>query len=399
MEIKTDLKIIKRILERGVEKVIKKEDLSRKLKKGKQLRIKHGVDPTTKDLHLGYSVIYLKLKDFQDLGHKIVFLVGDFTGRFGDPTEKLEARNLRSKKEVRGLAKNYLRQVGKILDLKKTEIRYNSEWYDKMSAEDLLKLMSYFTTDRMMERDIFRERKKRKQETRFHEPVYPALQAYDSVKLEADLTVCGIDQIFNEIKGREIQEKMGQKPQDIVATELLIGTDGKRKMSQSLGNYIGIEEKPENQYGKIMSIPDNLIISYFKLLTRISLNKIEKYEKKLSKKQVNPRELKSELAKEIVTFYYGEKKAEKVEKEFNRVFKEKKAPEDIPEFEIKEKKLSVLDLLVKVNLASSKSEAKRLVNQGGVTIDRELLNDWKKEIDIKKGMLIKVGKRNFIKIK
>ena len=256
MKIKTQK--IEEVLTRGVEKVIKKEDLLKRLKSGKKLRVKHGIDPTTKDLHLGHSVVYLKLKELQDLGHKIVFLIGDFTGRFGDPSEKLKTRTLRSKKEVRDLAKNYLRQVGKILDFKKIEIRYNGEWYDKMKADELLILMSNFTHARMIERDMFQKRIEKGLDIGFHEPVYPLLQAYDSVMLKSDLTVCGIDQLFNELKARELQEKFGQKGQDIIATKILIGLDGKKKMSQSLGNYVGVEEKPTEQFGKIMSIPDFL---------------------------------------------------------------------------------------------------------------------------------------------
>ncbi len=387
-------KNIEEVLNRGVEKIIKKKDLLKKLKSGKKLRVKHGIDPTTKDLHLGHSVVYLKLKELQGLGHKIVFLIGDFTGRFGDPTEKLKTRTLRPKKEVRNLAKNYLRQAGKILDFKKIEIRYNSEWYDKMSAQELLQLMSHFTSARMLERDMFQERIKKGLEIQFHEPVYPVLQAYDSVMLKSDLTVCGIDQIFNELKARELQEKLGQPGQDIIATKILVGLDGKEKMSQSLGNYIGIEEKAQEQYGKIMSIPDSLIFNYFELLTNISLPKL----KELKQSKINPRDLKARLAREIVTMYHSEKEAEKAEKEFNKVFKEKGLPTKIPEIRIKEKELDILDLLVKTKLVSSKSEAKRLIEQKGVKINSKVQKNWKAIIEIKKGLIIQKGKRKFVKI-
>lgn len=394
MKIKTDNKKIEEILEKGVKRVIKKEELEKRLKSGKKLRVKHGIDPTTKDLHLGYSVVYLKLKKLQELGHQIVFLIGDFTGRFGDPTQKLEARNLRTKKEVKDLAKNYLRQVGRILDLKKTEVRYNSEWYDKMSAEELLRLMSNFTAMRMLERDMFQKRIKKGLEIQLQEPVYPVLQGYDSLMLKSDLTVCGIDQIFNEIRGREIQKKFDQKPQGIIATKILIGTDGKQKMSQSLGNYIGIEEKPEQQFGKIMSIPDNLILDYFELVTQVPLAEIKKFKKD----ETNPRDLKTRLAKEIVSIYHNKKDALSAEKEFERVFKEKKTPTKIPGIKVKEKKLSVLDLLVRTKMASSKSEAKRLISQKGVKIDNKVQTVWQKTIEAKKGMLIQVGKRKFVKL-
>jgi len=388
-----DIKI-EEILNKGVEKVIKRQELSKKLMSKRKLRVKHGVDPTTKDLHLGHSVVYLKLKELQVLGHKIVFLIGDFTGRFGDPSEKLETRTLKPKKEVRSLAQNYLRQVGKVLDLKKTEVRYNSEWYDKMKADELLMLMSRFTTARMLERDMFQERMKKGLDIGLHEPVYPVLQAYDSVMLKSDLTVCGIDQLFNELQARDLQEKFGQKPQDIIATKILIGTDGKRKMSQSLGNYIGIEEKPEEQYGKVMSIPDELIFNYFELTTKISLRELSS----LKKGRSNPRDLKARLAREIVAMYHNKTAAEKAEREFEKVFKKKELPTDIPKIKIKRAKFNILDLLVRAKLVSSKSEAKRLILQGGVKIDGEKQKDWKKNVEIKKGRIIQVGKRKFVKI-
>lgn len=379
---------IEELLTRAVEKVIKKDDLIKKLSSGKKLRVKHGVDPTTKDLHLGYSTVYLKLKELQDMGHKIVFLIGDFTGRFGDPTEKTEARKLRDIKEVKKLAKNYLKQVGKVLDLKKTEIRYNSEWYGKMKADELLVLMSNFTTARMLERDMFQERAKKGLETGLHEPVYPVLQAYDSVMLKSDLTVCGTDQLFNELKARELQEKFNQTGQDIIATKLLVGTDGKQKMSQSLGNYIGFEDSPEEQFGKIMSIPDELLDDYFELVTRISPNKND-----------NPKDSKIRLAKEIVKTYYSEKEADKAEKEFNNVFKNKGIPEDISEVKIKEKELNILDLLLKTKLVSSKSEARRLVEEGAVKIDDVIEKDWQAKVETRPGLVIQIGKRRFAKIK
>lgn len=398
MKINIDQNKIKEILSRGVEKIITPESVENKLKSGKILRVKHGVDPTTKDLHLGYAVVYQKLRELQEMGHRIVFLVGDFTARFGDPTAQIKSRRLRSKKEVEGCAKSYIAQIGKILDIKKTEIRRNSEWYDKFSGEDLLNLESRFTVSRMLERDMFQERIKKGVEINYHEPVYPMLQAYDSVMLKSDLTIIGSDQLFNEIQGRELQKQFNQKPQDIIAMSLLVGTDGKRKMSQSLGNYVGITEPPFEQYGKIMSIPDGIIIHYFKLLTRLPEAEIKEIEDKMKNGLLNPRDAKAKLAREIVSCYHSKKQAETAEKEFDKVFKEKKLPSDIPIFKIKEKKLNILDLLVKIKLAPSKSEAKRLVIQGGVQIDEETIKDWKKEIEIKKEMVIQVGKRRFARI-
>jgi tyrosyl-tRNA synthetase len=380
---------IKGFLQRGVAKIIKKDSLEEKLKSGRKLRIKHGVDPTTSDLHIGHSVVYLKMKELQEMGHQIVFLVGDFTGRFGDPSEKLVARKLRPQKEVRALAKNYLEQVGKIIDLKKTEVRYNSEWYDKMSAEGLLKLMSSFTVQRMLERDMFQKRIEQNKEIRLQEPVYPALQGYDSVVLKADIAICGNDQLFNEIKGRELQSEFSQPPQDVVATKLLVGLDGREKMSQSLGNDIKIKDSPQEQYGKIMSVPDSLIQDYFELATRVPLEEI---------KRGNPRDLKAKLARAIVEIYHSKKKADKAEQEFNKVFKNKGIPDNMPEIKISEKKLPILDLLTKTGLVSSKSEAKRLVLQKGVRINREVQESWDKEVDVEKGMIIQIGKRRFAKI-
>ncbi len=362
------------------------------------MRIKHGVDPTTKDLHLGHSVSYLKLREFQELGHQIVFLIGDFTGRFGDPTQKLTTRKLRKRAEVKALAKNYLRQAGKILDLKRLEVRYNSEWYDKMSAEELLNLMSHFTVMRMLERDMFQARIKKGLNVQLHEPVYPVLQGYDSVMLKSDLTVCGVDQLFNELRGRDLQRDFGQKPQGIITVPILLGTDGKQKMSQSLGNYIKIEESPQNQYGKVMSIPDSLIGDYFELCTRVPAKEVREIKKELEGGKASPRDLKAKLAREIVGIYHSKKAAVAAEKEFERIFKEKKSPSKVPVIEIKEKSLSILHFLVKTRLVSSKSEAKRLILQKGVKIDGEIQNDWKKLIKIKKGTLVQVGKRRFVKV-
>ena len=398
MKIITDQKRIDGLLTKGVEKIIEKDSLIKKLKSGKKLRIKHGVDPTTKDLHLGYAVIYWKLRELQEMGHQVIFLIGDFTARFGDPTDKLESRQMKEKEKVKELAKDYLNQLGKILDLKKTEVRYNGEWYDKMSAEELLKLMGHFTQARMLERSMFKERIKEGKEIRFHEPVYPVLQAYDSVMLKSDLTVCATDQIFNEMRGRDIQQDFGQAPQDILTTKLLIGLDGKKKMSQSLNNYIGITEPPREQYGKIMSIPDNLIIHYFNLCTPVSQKEIETMEKNISSGKFNPRDAKVRLAKEIVALYHGDKAAKTAEEEFNKIFREKKAPSEMPFFHASKKSYNIVDLLNDAKLTSSKSEARRIILQGGAKIDGETEKNWKAEIEVKKGMVIQAGKRKFIKI-
>ena len=390
---------IKELLKRGVKEIIERKHLEKALKSGKKLRVKHGVDPTTPELHLGYAVVYEKLRQFQELGHKIVFLIGDFTARFGDPTQQKKTRKLRSRKEVQKIAKNYISQLEKILDIKKLEIRYNGEWYDKMSAEELLQLMSHFTIQRMLERDMFQERMKKHQEIALHEPVYPTLQAYDSVMLKSDLTVIGTDQKFNELQARMLQRKMGQDPQDLVIMPLLIGTDEKRKMSQNLGNYIGINESAHEQYGKIMSIPDNIIIHYFELLTHIPDQEIREMKMDLQESRINPRDLKARLAREIVTIYHSRKEAIEAEKEFERIFKEKKKPSKVKSYKLKVKSWKLPDLLLKLKLVSSKSEARRLIEQGGVKINDKVIKDWKKKIQVKKDTIIQVGKRKFAKIK
>lgn len=384
----TDKKIIDELLTRGVKEVVVKKELEKKLRSGKRLRVKHGVDPTTKDLHIGYAVVYEKLRILQEMGHQIVFLIGDFTARFGDPTDESKSRKMRSKKEVEDCAQNYIKQIGKILDIKKTEIRRNSEWFDKFNGQDMLELESRFTVARMLERDMFQERIRKGEEIAYHEPVYPMLQAYDSVMLKSNLTVIGTDQLFNEFRARDLQEKYKQAPQDLIAMKMLIGTDGKQKMSQSLGNYIGITESPDQQYGKIMSIPDDLIPHYFELATRVLLKKIEK----------NPRDAKARLAREIVAIYHGKTAAQKAEKEFDRVFKEKQVPSKLKSYKLSTKKPIILDLLVQTKLAPSKAEAKRLVEQGGVKIDKKVINDWREKISIKPGAILQVGKRRFIKL-
>lgn len=389
---------IKEVLTRGVEEVIVRESLEKKFKSGKVLRVKHGVDPTTADLHIGQAVIYWRLRTLQEMGHKIIFLIGDFTGCFGDPTKELEIRRLRPKKEVEKLAKNYLKQIAKILNPKLTEVRYNSEWHNKMSSRELLRLMSHFSHQRMLERDMFQERIKKEKVIGLHEPVYPVLQAYDSVILKSDLTVIGTDQLFNELQARKLQEDFGQKPQDIITMKLLVGTDGKRKMSQSLDNFIGINEPPQEQYGKVMSIPDHLIIPWFELTTRVPLDEIEKIKKELKEKKSNPRDAKARLAREIVTIYHGAKEALKAEREFERVFKGKEKPSRIKNYELRIKSCNILDLLVKLRMVFSKAEARRLVQQKGVKINDKIVEDWKKVIKVKDGMIVQVGKRRFIKI-
>jgi tyrosyl-tRNA synthetase len=393
----TDKKSIDSLLSRRVAEIVGEKELRAKLNSGKTLRIKHGVDPTTPDLHLGYSVNYLKMREFQDMGHTVIFLIGDFTGRFGDPTDKSSARTMRSVSEVKQLAENYIKQALTILDPKKTEIRYNSEWYDKMDAEELLRLMSHFTHAQIFERDMFQERLKEKAEIGFHEPVYPVLQGYDSVMLESDLTVIGTDQIFNEMRGRDLQRDFDQEPQAIVAVPLLVGLDGKQKMSQSLGNYIGVLERADEQYGKIMSLPDELIATYFEMATQVSDEDLASIKRELKSKDGNPRDIKMRLAYEIAKMYWGEKEAKKAESNFVNVFQKKSTPTDIPEVQLK-KPITLIDLLVSYEMATSKSEARRLVEQRGVRVDHKVITDINFLVESTPGTIIQAGKRKFIQL-
>lgn len=398
MDINTDPKKIEEVLTRGVENVIVREDLKRKLASYKKLRIKFGVDPSKPDIHLGHTVPLGKLQEFQRLGHQIVFIIGDFTGRIGDPSGKSKTRPQLSKEQVDKNAETYLEQVKKIMDIKKVEIRRNSEWYDKMRPDDFIKLFSKITLARILERDDSEKRLKSKTDIYPHEILYPILQAYDSIVINADVEIGGTDQTFNMLMGRTLQKRFGKVPQDIMTTSLLIGLDGADKMSKSLDNYIGITESAQEQYGKIMSIPDKLITHYFELATNVPLDEIKEIKKDLKSGKVNPKNLKVQLAQEIITIYYNREVAEKAKKEFNKVFREKKLPTKIPTAKIKEKSLNILDLLVKTKLASSKAEAKRLIIQKGIRIDNKVQNNWRVNINIKKGTIVKKGKRKFIKI-
>jgi len=379
------------LLNLGVEQIIGLIELRKTLKEGRKLRIKHGVDPTGNELHLGHAAVYQKMREFQKLGHKIIFLIGDFTGRFGDPTEKVRMRQLRSKKEVRQTAKNYLKQVGEILDLKKVEVRYNSEWWDKMKAGELLQLMSHFSHAQLIERDMFQERIKRGINIGLHEIVYPILQGYDSVMLKSDLTIIGSDQLFNEMRGRDLQKDFGQKPQIIMTVPLLIGTDGKQKMSQSLGNQIALNASPDEKFGKIMSIPDRLILQYAELAGRYQQKELKSLKKHLKEK--NPRDLKMTLAEKIVALYHGPKKAEAAKRRFIKIFREKKTPSKIP---VQKAGADLVTLLHHAHLVSSRSEARRLIAQKAIDVNKKTITD--PYFTPFKGDIIKIGKKRFLQI-
>lgn len=388
---------IEELLTRGVEEIIEKESLVKKLKSGKKLRIKLGIDPTGPKIHIGRATQLWKLRAFQELGHKIVLIIGDFTAQIGDASDKDVMRKSLTKKEVETNMKNYKKQIGKILDIKKVEFRYNSEWLNKLSAKDLVKLSMIFTAQQMIQRRNFKERWDAGKPIGLHELDYPIFQGYDSVTIKADVEIGGIDQLFNVLAGREIQRALGQTPQDVMVLKMLNGLDG-RKMSTSWGNIITIIDEPQDMFGKIMSMKDELMLQYFELCTLLPLSKIEEIKRDLANQKVNPRDVKAELAGEIVSSYHGKKEAEIAKQEFNKIFREKQLPSEIKEVKIERTKSLILDLLVKTKIAFSKSEAKRLIIQKGIKIDGKIEDDWRKEIEIRKGMTIQAGKRRFIKI-
>ncbi len=390
-------KEIKDLLERNVEQIIEKKSLLKKLSSGKKLRIKHGIDPTGPKIHIGRAIQLWKLKQFQDLGHKIVLIVGNFTAQIGDASDKNSMRKPLSEGEIKENMKNYKKQIGKILDIDKIELRYNAEWLEKLSAKELIKISMSFTAQQLIQRRNFKERWENNKPIGFHELNYPLLQGYDSVAVKADLEIGGTDQLFNLMAGRQIQEIYNQRPQDIMTLKMLNGLDG-RKMSTSWGNIITILDPPEEMYGKIMSMKDYLIPEYFELCTFIPMKEVEEIKNILKRGKINPRDLKKKLAKEIVTMYHGSKNAEMAEKEFEKVFKEKKLPSNIPLFKIKKSKIPVLDLLIKLNLVSSKSHGRRLIEQGGIKIDGKKVENWQEIILPQKGMVVQAGKKNFAKI-
>lgn len=391
MKINVHSQKIKDILTRGVEEIIERESFIKKLKSGKPLRIKFGIDPTSPDIHLGNAVILRKLKQFQQLGHQIILIVGDFTAQIGDPSDKEAMRQPLSAGEIKENIKTYKEQVSKILDLKKTGFVYNGKWLSKLNFQEILaKLANQFTVAGMLERENFTARYKSGKPIGLHEFLYPLMQGYDSAVVKADLEIGGTDQKFNMLAGRDIQRAYEQIPQDIMTLTLLPGTDG-RKMSKSYGNSIGITDEPNEMYGKIMSLKDDLIPQYFKLC-------VEKIEKKIRNKKLNPRDAKAKLAKEIVALYHGKIAAEKAEREFNKIFRKKELPSEIPSVKIPAKKIDILDLLLKSKLAPSKSEARRLILQKAVKINDEVQTDWRKIVAHEKGTIIQVGKRKFAKI-
>lgn len=401
MKIITDENKIEEILSRGAEDIIDKENLKKKLMSGRQLNIKFGIDPTGPMIHLGRATILMKLRDFQDLGHKITLIVGNFTALIGDASDKDSIRKPKTEAEIKENVKDYLRQIGKIVDLKKVEVKYNKDWFGKMKAEELIKLAMEFTAQQMIQRRNFKERWDNDKPIGVHELLYPLLQGYDSVVIKSDLEIGGFDQLFNLKAGRELQRVFNQEPQDVITFRMIYGLDG-RKMSTSWGNVINILDEPKDMFGKLMSLRDELIIGYFESCTRVPMLQINEFKNSLESKTVNPKEIKKILAKEIISVFYGKDKAEEAEKEFEQVFEEKKLPSEIEEINIKEERMNIQELLLELRLASSKGEAKRLIEQGGVRLIKvdnvQEISDWQIDIQIEKGIIVQVGKRNFRKI-
>jgi len=392
------------LIKKGVQEIIREEELkerlTRSLKTGKPLRVKAGFDPTAPDLHLGHTVLIHKLKHFQDLGHQVIFLIGDFTGLIGDPSGKSETRPPLTEEEVKANAATYERQIFKVLDPGRTIIDFNSRWMKQMSAQDLIRLAARHTVARMLERDDFHKRYASQIPIAIHEFLYPLIQAYDSVALKADVELGGTDQKFNLLVGRDIQREYGQEPQIVITLPLLEGLDGVQKMSKSLGNYVGIDEPPPIMFGKLMSLPDSLMLRYYELLSDISPDDLAKLARDLESGAKHPRDAKEELAREITARYHGAAAAEQAAREFVKVFREGGLPEVIEEVVLAAATANVWlpKVMVEAGLAGSTSEGRRLISQGGVQVDGEKITDINAEIQAGRTFLLQVGKRRFKRV-
>jgi len=383
-------------IRRGCDELIVEAELVKKLTSGRKLRIKLGLDPTAPDLHLGHTVVINKLRDFQQLGHQVQFLIGDFTGMIGDPTGKNQTRPPLSREEILANAKTYREQAFKILDPDKTQILFNSEWSDKLGAEGIIRLAAKYTVSQLLERDDFSKRFAEERPIAVHELLYPLMQGYDSVAMKADVELGGTDQKFNLLVGRELQRAYGQEPQCVLTMPLLEGTDGREKMSKSLGNYIGITEPARDMFGKLMRISDELMWRYIELLSFAPAEKIASWKKEVASGG-NPREIKVEFAKEIVARFHSPAGAKKAEEEFNAMFRDRELPQDMPEVTVSE--TAIVKALKQADLVPSTSEAARMIEQGGVKINGEKVSD--KNLTLRRGetLVIQVGKRKFARVR
>ncbi|ALP05019.1 tyrosine--tRNA ligase [Clostridioides difficile] len=390
-----------RIIMKGVDDLIDEKELREKLikseKEGKPMIVKLGLDPSAPDIHLGHTVVLRKMKQLQDLGHQIVIIIGDFTGKIGDPTGKSKARKALTTEQVLANAKTYEEQIFKVLDKEKTIVRFNSEWLAKLNFEDVIKLAATITVARMLEREDFKKRYEGQMPISVHEFFYPLMQAYDSIALEADIELGGTDQRFNLLMGRSLQREFGMESQIVIMMPLIEGLDGKEKMSKSLGNYIGIDEEAGIMYQKSMEIPDELIIKYYNLVTDVHPDEVNRIESQLKEGSVNPRDIKMNLAREIVTLYHGEESAKEAEERFKSVFQKGQIPEDIQTIQVKEDGFDLIEVLVSNEIVKSKSEVRRLASQGGVKVNGEKVEDLSTIVK-ESELVVQIGKKKFVKI-
>lgn len=390
---KIDEQKIQEVLNRGVEEVIVKDEFQKKLLSGKKLRIYFGVDPTGTQLHLGHAVVLRKLQEFANLGHEVILLIGDFTAKIGDPTGKDAMRIALTDKQIKENMKDYKKQASKVLNFSRMKIAYNSKWLARLNFAKILELSSHFTVQQMLHRDMFDKRIKENLPISQTEFMYPLMQGYDSVAMDVDLEIGGSDQMFNMLAGRTLQKTYNHKDKDVLTTKLLLGTDG-RKMSKTYNNAIYLTDAPNDMFGKVMSINDNLIGDYLELATELSGDQIV-----MIKNMQNPRDQKVELAKEIVRLYHGHKPAMEAAENFDKVFRRHEMPSEMAVFTTDKKVYPILDLLCDSGLAESKNDAKRVIEGNGVEIDSQKATDWKQEVTLKDGMVIKFGKRKFVKIR
>ncbi|GBC80998.1 Tyrosine--tRNA ligase [bacterium HR10] len=393
-------------LKRGVVDLIREEDLRRKLERSREtrrpLRVKLGADPTAPDLHLGHTVVLRKLRHFQELGHTVIFLIGDFTGMIGDPTGRSATRPPLSREEIQANAETYKQQVFKILDPERTVIEFNSRWLGALRSEDWIRLTAKVTVAQILERDDFQKRLREGSPISLHELLYPVAQAYDSVVLQADVELGGTDQKFNLLLGRDLQREFGQEPQVAMTVPLLVGTDGVQKMSKSYGNYIGITEPPDAIYGKVMSISDELMWTYYEVLTDVPAEELARWRAEAEAGRVNPRDLKAQLARRLVAEFHSEEAARRAEEEFNRIFRERGLPSEIPVVHLPASvgdHVELARVLVHSGLAPSMREARRLIEQGGVQVEGERITDPRARILVKPEFVLQVGKRRFVRVR
>ncbi|MFS1515440.1 tyrosine--tRNA ligase [Bacillus sp. SCS-151] len=400
MEVERQLRIYKNGVQEIIPEAELKDKISRSLLENEPLKIKLGLDPSAPDVHLGHTVVLNKLKQFQNNGHIVQLIIGDFTGKIGDPTGKSAERKQLTDEEVKKNAKTYFDQFSKVLDMDKVELYYNSRWQSSLNFEDIIQLSSKITVARLIERNDFSNRIATGKPISLHEFFYPLMQGYDSVVLESDVELGGTDQHFNVLMGRHLQEHYGKEKQVVMMLPLIEGLDGVEKMSKSKNNYIGIEEEPSQMFGKTMSIPDSLILKYFNLVTDLSIEEKQQISQGLKDGSLHPRDAKIYLSKTIVDIFHGKEASEKSEEHFRTVFQKGSIPKDIPEVKWNESlKVPIVELLVKLRMQSSKSEARRMINNGGIRINTTKINDSNLVVDIEDGMILQVGKRKFVKIK